>query len=272
VEELSLKKQFEIHLRNNNLSENTIISYLWTIEYYLSHYDDLTKESLLAYKGFLTERYKPKTVNLRIQAINKYLEFLGDEKSVLKFIKVQQKNFLENVISNADYNFLKTSLKNDGNTDWYFVVWYLAATGARVSELVQIKIEHIHVGYFDLYAKGGKLRRLYIPKILKSETLDWLKTKGKNSGFLFLNRFGNRISTRGISQQLKKYAEKYGVDKKVVYPHSFRHRYAKNFLEKYNDIAFLADLMGHESIETTRIYLRRTSSEQQALVDDIVTW
>ena len=230
MEELSLKKQFEIHLRNNNLSENTIISYLWTIEYYLSHYDGLTKENLLAYKGFLTERYKPKTVNLRIQAINKYLEFLGDEKSGLKFIKVQQKNFLENVISNADYNFLKTSLKNDGNIDWYFVVWYLAATGARVSELVQIKIEHIHVGYFDLYAKGGKLRRLYIPKILKSETLDWLKAKGKSSGFLFLNRFGNRISTRGISQQLKKYAEKYGVDKKVVYPHSFRHRYAKNFL------------------------------------------
>lgn len=64
----------------------------------------------------------------------------------------------------------------------------------------------------------------------------------------------------------------YGLDKKVVYPHSFRHRYAKNFLEKYNDIALLADLMGHESIETTRIYLRRTASEQQALVDKIVTW
>ena len=66
--------------------------------------------------------------------------------------------------------------------------------------------------------------------------------------------------------------KKYGLDKKVVYPHSFRHRYAKNFLEKYNDIALLADLMGHESIETTRIYLRRTASEQQELVDKIVTW
>lgn len=79
-------------------------------------------------------------------------------------------------------------------------------------------------------------------------------------------------TTRGISQQLKNYADKYGLDKKVVYPHSFRHRYAKNFLEKYNDIALLADLMGHESIETTRIYLRRTASEQQDLVDKIVTW
>ena len=120
--------------------------------------------------------------------------------------------------------------------------------------------------------KGGKLRRLFIPKILREETLKWLCETQRTSGYLFLNRYGDRITTRGISQQLKNYADKYGLDSKVVYPHSFRHRYAKNFLEKYNDIALLADLMGHESIETTRIYLRRTASEQQALVDKIVTW
>ena len=149
---------------------------------------------------------------------------------------------------------------------------YLCATGARVSELIRIKIEHVETGYFDLYSKGGKLRRLYIPKKLRNETLEWLKTQERTSGYLFLNRFGERITARGISQQLKNYAEKYGLDKKVVYPHSFRHRYAKNFLEKYNDIALLADLMGHESIETTRIYLRKTASEQQAIVDKVVTW
>ncbi len=227
---------------------------------------------MLAYKGYLLEFYKPKTVNLRIQAINKYLEYLKKERLQLKFVKVQQKNFLENVISNADYTFLKNSLKKDENMEWYFVVWYLAATGARVSELVQIKVEHVQAGYFDLYTKGGKLRRLYIPIKLRKETTDWLEETKKTSGFLFLNRFGERITTRGISQQLKNYAEKYGVNPKVVYPHSFRHRFAKNFLDKFNDIALLADLMGHESIETTRIYLRRTASEQQALVDKIVTW
>jgi Site-specific recombinase XerD len=267
-----MKETFEAHLRKENLSENTITSYMWTVDYYLSHYDEVSTENLLAYKGFLIEKFKPKTVNLRVQAINRYLTYLGKEKRQLKFIKVQQKNFLENVISNADYTFLKNSLKRDDNKEWYFVVWYLAATGARVSELIQIKVEHVQSGYFDLYTKGGKLRRLYIPKKLKTETLDWLEVINKTSGFLFLNRFGERITTRGISQQLKNYAEKYGLDKKVVYPHSFRHRYAKNFLDKYNDIALLADLMGHESIETTRIYLRRTASEQQALVDRIVTW
>lgn len=82
----------------------------------------------------------------------------------------------------------------------------------------------------------------------------WLLETNRPSGYLFLNRFGERITTRGISQQLKNYAIKYGLNEKVVYSHSFRHRYAKNFLEKFNDIALLADLMGHESIETTRIF------------------
>ena len=269
---MKTQNTFEEYLRKKNLSENTIASYLWTIDFYNSHYDGISKENLLAYKGYLMEFFKPKTVNLRIQGINKYLEYLHKERLQLKAVKVQQKNFLENVISNADYKFLKKQLKKDGNMEWYFVVWYLAATGARVSELIQIKIEHVEIGYFDLYTKGGKLRRLYIPKKLRAETIEWLKETHRSSGYLFLNRYGERITTRGISQQLKNYADKYGLDKKVVYPHSFRHRYAKNFLEKYNDIALLADLMGHESIETTRIYLRRTASEQQALVDKIVTW
>lgn len=263
---------FEAHLKKNNLAGNTISSYLWTVDYYHSHYDSISRENLLAYKGYLMEFFKPKTVNLRIQAMNRYLEFLQEEQLQLKSVKVQQKNFLENVISHADYEFLKEELKKDGNMEWYFVVWYLAATGARVSELIQIKVEHVKIGYFDLYAKGGKLRRLYIPKNLREETVTWLKKMNRTSGYLFLNRYGTRITTRGISQQLKNYAEKYGLDKKVVYPHSFRHRYAKNFLERYSDIALLADLMGHESIETTRIYLRRTASEQQALVDEIITW
>ena len=156
--------------------------------------------------------------------------------------------------------------------NWYFVVRYLCATGARISELLQIKVEHVEVGYLELYGKGGKQRRLYIPKRLKEETNKWLAETGLTSGYLFRNRFGSRITARGVGYQLKQLAKEYGIDPKVVYPHSFRHRFAKNFLAKFNDIALLADLMGHESIETTRIYLRRTASEQQELVDRIVTW
>ena len=96
--------------------------------------------------------------------------------------------------------------------------------------------------------------------------------KHYHSGYIFLNRFGERITARGIAQQLKLFAKKYGINPAVVYPHSFRHRFAKNFLDRFNDLALLADLMGHESIETTRIYLRRTATEQKAIVDKIVNW
>lgn len=265
-------KEFEKHLRGSNLSENTISSYLFAVRQYQEQYAEVTLKNLKAYKIWLIESYKPKTVNLRLRAINCYLESIGKEKWKQPFVRVQQKAFLENVISEADYEYFKTCLKNEDEMFWYFVIRFLAATGARVSELIQIKVEHIKLGHLDLYSKGGKLRRIYIPKALQNEALSWLASKQQESGFIFLNKYGERITTRGISGQLKKLAIKYNINPAVVYPHSFRHRFAKSFLERCNDIAFLADLMGHESIETTRIYLRKTSTEQREIVDNVVLW
>ena len=264
--------KFETFLRRLDLAKNTVSSYVWTVNYFERTYKDFNKKNLLTYKGYLVEHFKPQTVNLRLQAINKYLEFIKQDKLKLRFIKVQQKNFLENVISNADYKFLKSSLLNDGYKDWYFIVWFMTATGSRVSELLQIKAEHVQIGHLDLYTKGGKMRRIYIPRTLQKEALQWLQERQISTGYIFLNRFGELITTRGIAMQLKHFADKYGLKREVVYPHSFRHRYAKNFLDRFNDIALLADLMGHESIETTRIYLRRTASEQRKIVDKIVNW
>ncbi|HDZ6768163.1 TPA: tyrosine-type recombinase/integrase, partial [Mannheimia haemolytica] len=172
----------------------------------------------------------------------------------------------------ADYTYFKKCLKKDNELYWYFVIRFMAATGSRVSELIQIKCEHIKIGYLDLYSKGGKLRRIYIPKSLQKECSEWLRLNNKHNGFIFLNKYGDRITTRGIASQLKVFARRYKLDPKIVYPHSFRHRFAKSFLERFNDIAFLADLMGHESIETTRIYLRKTSTEQQEIVNKIIDW
>lgn len=265
-------EKFKSYLLQSNMAENTITAYIYAVNEFNSKHRGLTKNNLLLYKMYLIETFKPKTVNLRIQALNKFLEFQHKSQLHLKSVKVQQRTYLENVISHADYMFLKNKLKRENKQDWYFVVRFLAATGARVSELIQLKVEHVKVGYYDIYTKGGKIRRLFIPKKLREEALIWLATNKRESGYLFLNRFGERITTRGIAQQLKNYAIKYGLNEKVVYPHSFRHRFAKNFLEKFNDISLLADLMGHESIETTRIYLRRTASEQQEIVDKVITW
>lgn len=265
-------KEFKNFLLHQNLSKNTIESYTTAVDIYLKDFGEITKQNLLAFKAVLVDKYKGKTVNLRIQGINKYLEFLSKDKLKLKYIKIQQKTYLENVISDADYEFFKTRLLKDENYEWYFVIRFLAATGARVSELIQFKFEHLSRGFIDLYTKSGKIRRIFIPKKLRTKAIEYYSSINRNNGYLFLNKEGKQITTRGIAHQLKALAEKYKMNLNVVYPHSFRHRFAKNFLEKRKDIALLADLMGHESIETTRIYLRKTSEEQQEIVDKLVDW
>ena len=165
-------ENFEKYLKSTNLSENTMASYLFALKQFNQQYDKITKKNLRDYKVWLIESYKPKTVNLRLRAINCYLESIGKAEWKMPFVKVQQKAFLENVISEADYKYFKTRLKKDDEMFWYFVIRFLAATGARVSELIQIKVEHVKIGYIDLYSKGGKLRRIYIPKALQKEALN----------------------------------------------------------------------------------------------------
>ena len=263
---------FEDYLKNHNLSSNTIKAYSFALQQYQKEFHTITRSHLRQYKLWLIEHYKPETVNLRIRGLNCYLESIGKSQLKIPAVKVQQKNFLENVISQADYTYFKYMLKQDNEMLWYFVIRFLAATGARISELLQLKAEHIVLGYLDLYSKGGKLRRLYIPALLQQEALEWLESQNCQSSFILLNRQGNLLTTRGISIQLKHFALRYNINPAVVYPHSFRHLFAKNFLERFNDIALLADLMGHESIETTRIYLRKTSTEQHNIVNRVVDW
>lgn len=272
---------FQDYLKNKNLSPNTIITYSGSVRLFLNMYQDISIRNLKKYRSALIARYKPATVNQRIHAINSYIRFLTDtneeEYSFLKdyrlpSVKIQHKTFQDETISNEDYELLKRRLKADGNDFWYFVVHFLAATGVRVSELTKIKVEHLSHGHLDLYSKGGKIRRIYLPDFLCQEALEWCSQREQRSGFLFLNRRGKPISSRGVHSQLKHYAILYGINPDTVYPHSFRHRFAKNFLARFNDIALLADLMGHGSIETTRIYLTCSSREQQKLLDKIITW
>lgn len=269
---------FQGFLKESGVSPNTVTVYTASVRLYFSLYDELTMNNLLSYKQYLIQHYKAATVNARIYGINQYIRQCGEGLEVpletyrLPSVKQQQKMFLDNVISQTDYERLKKGLKQDHNMFWYFVVRFLCSSGARISELLQIKVEHVRMGYMDLCSKGGKIRRIYFPESLCTEELQWLESNGVSSGFLFTNRSGQPISPRGISLQLKALARRYGVPENTVYPHSFRHRFAKNFLNRFNDIALLADLMGHESIETTRIYLKRSSDEQRLLIDRVVTW
>lgn len=264
--------EFRNYLIMQNMSEHTIRSYLYAARQYFRLYPELTDDHLQLYKLYLLEHYKPQTVNLRINALNCFLGYAEWPDSPILQVRIQQKGFLEHVISQADYEYLKARLLGDEEYLYYFLVRFMAATGARVSEVVQFTAEDVKKGYKDICSKDQKIRRLYIPAALQQDASCWLKKIGRRSGDLFLNPSGSRISPGGIRRQLKRLAIRYHLDEAVVYPHSFRHRFAKNFIERCSDITLLSNLMGHESIETTRIYLRRSSSEQKSIINQVVDW
>lgn len=264
-------KAFTTHLREKGYAENTISSYEFAASQLIDKALPLTNQSLLAHKEWLVSSFAPKTANNRIGAINTYLEFIAFDGIRLKGVRIQQKPFLDNVISNEQYAQMRDGLKRDGDWFWYFVVRFLGCTGARVSELRQFRVCHVSTGYMDIVSKGQKLRRIWIPQALQRECAAW-NAGAATSDLLFPGKGDKAITSRGISLGLKRIALRYGIDQDVVYPHSFRHLFAKNFIARNPDIALLADLMGHESIETTRIYLRRTASEQRTAVDKAINW
>lgn len=268
----AMLNDFSRSLLREGLSENTIESYMWTARYFTAHYKRIDEETLFAYKRYLMEHFAPQTVNLRLQGVNKLLTFLGRSDLKMRTIKIQEPAFLDNVISDSDYRFLKRRLKRDGNLSGYFIVWYLATTGARVSELIDFKVESVEDGFVDLYAKGNKLRRIFIPKHLHSETFAWVESREVGGDYLFVNKHGNRYTRKAISQMMRGFARKYDLDPKVMHPHSFRHFFAQKFMDKSGNIDMLANLLDHESIDTTRKYLRQRSTEQQAAVNRLVTW
>lgn len=260
------------YLQVKGRSENTICSYVFAVQQLLSKISTLSDQALLEHKDWLVATYAAKTANNRLIAINSYLDFVGYKGIRLSGIKIQQKPFLDNVISNTQYETMKEQLIDEGEWFWLFIIRFLACTGARVSELRKFTVEHVRTGYMDLISKGMKLRRIYIPARLQEDALEWLAGQRRTSGELFIREHGTVITSRGIALGLKRIAHKCGIDETVVYPHSFRHLFAKNFIQRNPDIALLADLMGHESIETTRVYLRRTAQEQHDEVDAVVDW
>lgn len=266
-----MDEAFKIHLLGLGLSSPSVRVYLHAVSLYFDLYPDVGQVQLLEFREHLISTYKAQTVNLYIIGINKYLAFIGKDRWRLHNLKIQQ-TYLDNVITHEQYLQLKECLKRDGNQKWLLIVWTLAATGVRVSELVRIRVEHAQKGYLDLCSKGNKLRRIYIPQKLQLSLLAWCETRQYQTGLLFRNRHGSAISIRGIAKGLEHIARRYGIDPKLTHPHAFRHLYAKNFLKHCSDMALLADLLGHKSLETTKIYLRYTMQEQRDKVNQVVDW
>lgn len=254
-------KDFYNDLYERELSENTISAYKTALSQYFSQHEELTKSNLIEWKRKMIDATKPKTVNARIIAVNQFLKFIGKSDMCLRKIKVQSQSSIENVISAEEFTKLLDCLQADGKIKGYLICLFLGKTGARVSELRQFKKKDLKQGFCELHTKG-KLRRIYFcDSLLKDKNITYWKNKADND-YLFDSRFSEQITARGVAQLLQQYSKNYGINPKVMHPHSFRHFFAIEFLKRDKDISLLADLMGHSSINTTTIYLRLNQEQQ----------
>lgn len=261
---------FKAYLIGEELSENTIESYVWTVKKYLEFCKgDISKQTAIAFKQDLLTKNSANTVNLRICAVESYFKFRGENLGI-KRVATQKKSYVQNVISIEQFNHLIDCLRRDGKHK--YVAWFsiIAKTGARVSEFLQFTKADLDRGYKDLWTKG-KVRRIMFPKSLIAEVSEYYQDLSPDDS-LCISRHGKPITDRGIDEALKKQAIMYGIPKEVAHCHSLRHLFAVEFLKRNNNISLLADLMGHSGVNTTMIYTRLSREQQQEALDKAVDW
>ncbi len=255
---------FRDYLIEAERSENTINAYTLAVRQYVQlNGEDFSKLRLIAYKNHLKEHYAISTANLKIQAINRYMQF-ADIPQRLDSFKVHRVPSTENIITLSEYYRLLNGLYTANDYYHYYMVRTLGETGCRVNELLQIECEDVRRGYAELFSKG-KYRRVYIPDRLQSDLIVYI-TSNHLEGVLF------NCTRQNVFSMLKKFAKRYGIDENVVYPHSFRHMFAIAFLKNSKDISLLSNILGHESISTTQIYLKLGSDEQRVRLNQTVDW
>lgn len=260
---------FREYLIENEKSENTIDNYTDSLKKYFSMFPEITKRNMIEYKKRMLEKFSAKTDANRCIGMNQYCEFVKKPECKVKSVKLHKQNCVENVISIEEYQYLLERLEEEGKERDYWMVQFLARTGARVSEFIRFERKHLESGEVELWTKG-KIRKILIPTDLIEKSKPYFDKTPENE-WLFPNRYGQQMSTRGVAEAVHRLS-KYGIRKEVLHPHSFRHLYAIQFLKNNGNIALLADLMGHESVDTTSIYLRLSAQEQKKQFDAAMNW
>lgn len=215
----------------------------------------------------------PKTLNMYMMTLKQYGEFVK-KPVTLKKISIQRSMSVENVPTEKEYQGFLEWLKNNEKWQMYWIVKVLGSTGMRKSELNQLTWADILSGEFYPLCKGKKRRMIYFPKTLVRELKEWLKTHPTETSrqLIISKRYDKPLSDRGFSEILKFHADKAGFPKEKAHCHAFRHFFAKQFLTKTKDVIQLAELLGHESVDTTRLYLQKSKAEQARDVNKYITW
>ncbi len=250
-------EEYKNYLMEEEKSESTIKKYGHDVKRMLEYIKDagLTKSILLNYKEYLVKEYKPASVNSMIAAANSFLEFIGCGDLKIKPLKIQRPTFIESEkeINRDEYEKLLKMAKQCGNTRLMLIIETLASSGIRISELMFVTVEAVNTGKAEINCKG-KHRTVLLTKQLCKVLKEYIRLKNIKRGSVFISKRGNPVDSSNIRKEMKKLADLANVDKRKVYPHNFRHFFARIFYSNEKDLVRLADILGHSSINTTRIY------------------
>lgn len=265
-------ENFRKNLELQEKSTSTIEKYIRDVKAFSVYAENaaITKEKVIAYKKYLGNNYAVRSVNSMLASINSLFSFLGWHDLRVKSLKLQQQVFCpeEKELTKAEYARLCKTAERKHNERLNLILQTICGTGIRVSELQFITVEAVKNGEAIVNCKA-KTRAVFIVKELKQKLLRYAAEQNIKSGMIFVTRTGKPISRTNICREMKDLCEEANVNPKKVFPHNLRHLFARVFYGIEKDIAKLADILGHSSINTTRIYIISTGTEHRKRMENM---
>lgn len=266
----AMLERFREYLVCEERSADTIAKYLRDLHAFYAFLPEdkrLNKEAVIAYKTNLAARYKISSVNSMLVAVNRLLEFFDRRDCQVKLFKFQRASFrkAEKELTKAEYQRLLHAAHHQKNMRLYLLLQALCSTGLRVSEHRFITVEALKRGAAQVRNKG-KERIVFLPRELASQLLDYCRREGITAGAVFITRSGAPLDRSNIWAMMKRLCTEAHVDPGKVYPHNLRHLFALTYYSLEKDIIHLADILGHSSVETTRIYTATSGQEQKRIL------
>lgn len=267
-----LIQSFKNYLIDEEKSENTIEKYthdIFTFNCWLCG-RGVDKQIVLEYKAFLLENYKPASVNSIISSLNNFFVHFKWYECKVKSLKIHRQIFAskEKELSKAEYEKLLEAAKLKKNKRLYLLMQTICSTGIRVSELRFVTIAAVNTGIANINCKG-KLRQVFLPKALCKILKRYIREQKITSGSVFISRTGRPLDRSNIWSDMKKLCETAGVSKNKVFPHNLRHLFARTYYSIQKDIVRLADILGHSSVNTTRIYTMETGEVHKRHIEKL---
>lgn len=259
---------FERYLQREEKSPVTIEKYIHDVRAFMEFASGylINKELVLSYKQLLMKRYAVRSVNSKLASLNSLLAFLGWTDCKVKNLKLQKQTFSseEKELTKNEYLRLLSAAQN--NSRLHLIIQTICATGIRVSELQYFTVEAVRTGTVTVRCKS-KTRNIFVPGKLKKLLLNYADKNGFNAGILFRTRTGRPVNRCNIWAEMKKLCAAAQVNPTKVFPHNLRKLFARTFYGIEKDIAKLADILGHSSIDTTRIYIMTTGAEHRQKIE-----